>query len=107
VSKETAFNWLWGTTFINLGVGALIWIYNSLALASDERQSMSYLANAVAWQTIGSGLWAFGVLVFVITLATSAVVGAIDGNSIKPVKQSNVNARIPRPRKTVIDWLKE
>ena len=107
VSKETAFNWLWGTTFINLGVGAVIWIYNFLALESDERQSMSYIANAVAWQTVGSGLWGFGVLVFVITLATSAVVGAIEGNSIKPLKQSTANANKPKPQKSVIDWLKE
>jgi hypothetical protein len=107
VSKETAFNWLWGTTLINLGLGAVIWIYNFLALESDERQSMSYVANALAWQTVGSGLWGFGVLVFVITLATSAVVGAIDSNSIKPLKQSNASARRPKPQKTVVDWLKE
>lgn len=107
MSKETAFNWLWGTTFINLGLGALLWILNSVALENGDFDYSSDAANAIVWQGLGAGLWGFGVLVFMITLATSAVVGAIEGNSIKPVKQSSVDAKRPKPQKTVIDWLKE
>jgi hypothetical protein len=88
MSKESAFEWLWGTTLINLGFGALLWAWNTVALSIDEFDWSSDKANAMVWQEIGSGLWGFGVLAFVITLATSAVVGAIDGKSAKSVKDS-------------------
>ena len=81
MSKESAFDWLWGTTLINLGLGALLWVINSVALGNDDFDSNSDQMNSLLWQSIGSGLWGFGVLVFVITLATSAVVGAIEGDS--------------------------
>lgn len=88
MSKESAFDWLWGTTLINLGLGALLWVINTVALDNNDFDSSSDQVNSLLWQGIGSGLWGFGVLVFVITLATSAVVGAIDGNSTRPEKQA-------------------
>jgi hypothetical protein len=83
VNKSTAFDWLWGTTIINLGLGALLWVANYFALANDDFDYSSDAANAVAWQAIGASLWGFGVLVFIITLATSAIVGAIEGDAPK------------------------
>ena len=80
VSKETAFDWLWGITGINLALGTLLWVVNSVALGIGFDYS-SDAANSLIWQGIGGGMWGFGVLVFVITLATSAVVGAIEGGS--------------------------
>lgn len=92
MSKESAFGWLWGTTLINLGLGALLWIWNTVALSNDDFDWSSDQANAIVWQAIGSGLWGFGVLVFVITLATSAVVGAIVGNSgFQSTQKSSAN----------------
>jgi hypothetical protein len=107
VSKETAFNWLWGTTFINLGLGAVLWVFNGLALQIDAFDYSSDAINAVAWQTIGSGLWGFGVLVFIITLATSAIVDALGGN------QGNSKVTRKSPSKTsegmnsAKNWLKD
>jgi len=125
MSKESAFNWLWGTSILNLGLGAILWGWNSAALSIGDFDWSGEQMNAVVWQGIGSGFWGFGVLVFVITLATSAVVGAIEENPKSLVRNGNSNspgdrgpgeARIPESRakgnnnqlkKSVVQWLKE
>jgi len=103
VSKETAFNWLWGTTFINLGLGAVLWVYNSVALQDMSIYNPDQV-TAVAWQTIGSGLWGFGVLVFMITLATSAIVDALVGNGSSPKKPK---AKSSSTASSAKNWLSE
>jgi hypothetical protein len=115
MSKESAFDWLWGTTLINLGLGALLWVWNTVALANDDFDWSSDQANALLWQGIGSGLWGFGVLVFVITLATSAVVGAIEGNPSKqvgaPIEKKSIDekfkASTDRKNSSLKNWLDE
>jgi hypothetical protein len=104
VSKETAFNWLWGTTFINLGLGAVLWVFNSVALQNYVTIYSPDAVNAVAWQTIGSGLWGFGVLVFMITLATSAIVDALGGNGSTPKRPKAKNSSTASSAK---NWLSE
>lgn len=94
MSKDTAFSWLWGTTFLNLVLGAVIWLFNTVALETDNFDYSSDAANAVLWQAIGSSLWGFGVLVFIVTLATSAIVGAIEG---KPLSGDQT----ARPKRTL------
>jgi hypothetical protein len=104
MSKETALNWLWGTTYVNLGLGAVLWIFNTLALDEDDFDSGWDLANAIAWQTIGTSLWSFGVLVFVLTLATSAIVDALGGSSSSSKKlKSSSSTTVSSAKK----WLSE
>jgi hypothetical protein len=83
VSKEQAFDWLWGITGINLALGGLLWVINSIALENGDFDYSSDATNALLWQTIGSGMWGFGVLVLIITLATSAIVDAITGGTAR------------------------
>ena len=103
VKKSTAFDWLWGTTIINLVAGALLWVVNSNAIAADDLLPWDE-ANAIAWQSIGASLWGFGVLVLIITLATSAIVGAIEGDT---PKTKAVRPSQNKTRKSLKAWLDE
>jgi hypothetical protein len=104
MSKETALNWLWGTTYVNLGLGAVLWIFNTVALDEDDFDSSWDLANSLAWQTIGSGWWGFGVLVFVLTLTTSAIVDALGANSSSAKK---TKSSTPSTAESAKKWLSE
>ena len=104
VSKETAFDWLWGTTFLNLGIGAVLWVANWIALENGDFDYSSDAANALVWQGIGAGLWGFGVLVFIVTLATSAIVDALGGSPSGSKKsKSNSSTTVSSAKK----WLSE
>ena len=107
VSKETAFNWLWGTTFINLGLGALLWVANWLALENGDFDYSSDAANALAWQGIGAGLWGFGVLVFIVTLATSAIVDALGGGQQSSKSTDTPSSKASDGIQSAKDWLKD
>jgi hypothetical protein len=107
VSKETAFDWLWGTTFLNLGLGALLWGVNWLALENGDFDYSSDAANALAWQGIGAGLWGFGVLVFIITLATSAIVDALGGNQVGSKVSRESSSKTSEGLKSAKNWLKD
>jgi hypothetical protein len=114
MNKDQALDWLWGTTFINLGLGALLWLVNSFALDDDNFDSSYDQANSLVWQGIGSNLLGFGVLVFVLTLATSAIVGALSGN-LSASKANNSSStlapeaheNIEKKRRTFGEWLDE
>jgi hypothetical protein len=107
VSKETAFDWLWGTTFINLGFGALLWIFNSVALENGDFDYSSDAANALVWQSIGASLWGFGVLVFIITLATSAIVDALGGNKGNSKVTKKSSSKTSESMNSAKNWLKD
>jgi hypothetical protein len=55
MSKESAFDWLWGTTLINLGLGALLWVINTVALDNNDFDWSSDQVNSLLWHGIGSG----------------------------------------------------
>jgi len=76
VTRENAFDFLWGITIINLLLGLVLWVWNTLALQIDDFDSTSDELNAIVWQGIASGLWGFGLLALLFTLATTAIVGS-------------------------------
>lgn len=114
IGTKTAVDWLWGITLANLSLGTLLWLWNSLALAIDDFDWSGDAANAVVWQSIGSSLWGFGVLVFVITLATSAIVGSLQHSPAGPV-MPNFGGPLEQPdsysvkgkKKSLGEWLDE
>jgi hypothetical protein len=76
MTKESAMQWLWGITILNLGLGALLWVWNFVVAENNDYFSNDYsrvAANAILWQAIGANLFSFGVLALVITLATAAI----------------------------------
>ena len=76
VSRENAFDFLWGITAINLLVGAVFWIWNTIALQIDDFDYSSDELNSIVWQGIGASFWGFGMLALLFTLATTAIVGS-------------------------------
>jgi hypothetical protein len=107
VSKEQAFDWLWGITGINLALGGLLWVINSIALGNGDFDYSSDATNALLWQTIGSGMWGFGVLVLIITLATSAIVDAISGGTARSTSTRTTAAKRSTSAKSAKKWLSE
>lgn len=107
ISKETAFSWLWGTTLINLVLGAVLWVVNWLALQNGDFDFSSDAANALVWQSIGANLWAFGVLVFVITLATAAIVDALSGSQGTSKSPSKPDSKTTEGESSIKKWLRE
>jgi hypothetical protein len=85
-------------------LGAVLWIFNTVALDEDDFDSSWDLANSLAWQTIGSGLWGFGVLVVVLTLTTSAIVDALGANSSSAKK---TKSSTPSTAESAKKWLSE
>lgn len=74
--SESAFSILWVLTAVNLGLGAALWLSNTLYLpnvsnGSDLQQSVIF------WQSIGSSLLGFGGLSLLIALATSSILFAM------------------------------
>jgi hypothetical protein len=76
VSRENAFDFLWGITAINLLLGAVFWVWNTVALQVVDFDYSSDELNSILWQGIGSSLWGFGMLALLFTLATTAIVGS-------------------------------
>jgi hypothetical protein len=107
VSKEQAFDWLWGITGINLALGGLLWVINSIALENGDFDYSSDATNALLWQAIGSGMWGFGVLVLIITLATSAIVDAITGGTARSTGNRTAAAKRSTSAKSAKKWLSE
>jgi hypothetical protein len=106
VSKERAFDWLWGITVINLALGTLLWVVNSVAQGIGFDYS-SDAANSLIWQGIGAGMWGFGVLVLIITLATSAIVDAISGGTARSTSTRTTAAKRPTSSNSAKKWLSE
>lgn len=75
MKRSDALNWMRWIAFVNLGFGALLWIVNSMELESGDLTTSEAL-DTIAWQNAGTGMWTFGLLVFVIFLATTAIIGA-------------------------------
>lgn len=71
--SEESLTWLFWIAWVNLGGGAVVWIFSTLAL-TDDGLPLDERMSVVAWQTIGSNWIGFGILVLVITLAANAVV---------------------------------
>jgi hypothetical protein len=77
MTKESML-WLWVITGLNLGSGAVIWIYNFVVAENNNaRIDPGVEANAILWQTIGASFFGFGVLALLITLSTAAITSAI------------------------------
>lgn len=73
LEPHQALNSLWLIAIFNLVVGALIWLINTVRMA--ELRGDFYM-DALSWQSTGSQLMGFGVLVVVVSLAATAIVGA-------------------------------
>jgi hypothetical protein len=76
--RDETFSALWLLSLGNLGIGALIWIWNTVALEIVGLDSSSQELEAILWREIGSGMFSFGLIVLVVVLATLAIVNAID-----------------------------
>jgi hypothetical protein len=76
--RDEAFSGLWLLSLGNLGIGALIWIWNTVALELVGLDSSSQELEAIFWRQIGSEMFSFGLLVLVVVLATTAIASAID-----------------------------
>jgi len=76
---DSAMKWLWGIAILNLALGAVVWAFNTIQIVGDELNGED-LASAIVWQSMGSSLWAFGVLVFIVILAVSAVIDYLESN---------------------------
>lgn len=76
MKSQNALLYLWLIAGLNFVVGGIIW------LAQREELDNSYSSNgdALVWSAIGTNLVGFAALVFVITFATHAIVGAIEEN---------------------------
>ena len=72
----TALIALWLTAIANFLIGLIIW-----GAQREELDSYSPDPEAFAWSTIGTNLMGFAVLVFVVTMATHAIVSAIEENA--------------------------
>lgn len=71
-SRESI-KWLWWITGINIGGGALVWLYNAAMIQFGDLYSSEEL-SAISWQATGSAWIGFGILALIVTLATSAIV---------------------------------
>ena len=69
-------SWLWGTAVVNLGLGGIIWLVNTFGEADSRAEE----ATALAWQVVGSNMFGFGVLVLMLSFATSAITATLENS---------------------------
>jgi phage-related holin len=87
-TKEDAFTLLWLLTMGNMAIGFVFWVWNTVALEFVGLDYASEELEAILWREIGSGFFSFGLLVLVVTLATGAIVSAIDEGMTKTKSRS-------------------
>jgi hypothetical protein len=89
ITRQDAFLLLWVITWLNIGGGVLVWVFNWFrqigALSDLEKSSRDavrttseneeLLISAEVWMEIASNWIGFGILALVITLAAVAVAG--------------------------------
>lgn len=115
MNKDAAIDWLWAIAALDVALGALIWLINTAAIQNYDYydDSASVLTNATVWQSFGAGVLEFGVLVAVIALATSAVVGAIEGQELMSSEigpssnENNESNEAASVKKSLKTWLDE
>jgi hypothetical protein len=88
VPKEEALILLWLLSIGNMAIGLVFWVWNTVAIEFVGLEYASEKVQAILWREIGSGFFSFGLLVLVVTLATGAIVSAIDQGLTKKKSQA-------------------
>ncbi len=84
-------HFLWWIAWLNIGGGALIWLWNAVQI--EFFLGRSEIMEAMLWQSTGVDLMGFGIIVLVIALAVSALVTALAASAVVTSPRNSADHR--------------